>query len=149
MTVVAYNASMNRYLDSFKMLMLAILAIFISFLWGDAAPVGFLAFLTFTFLAAQSAYKASKTFKSKARLLTVFSAILGLLVFIGFTVMNPPQCPDNYTQQQIDAANGNCIIGANIGIGLYFMFIVFPTALLIVALWIHALLSARKHNSKN
>lgn len=140
---------MKRYLDSFKMLLLATLAIFISFAWDDAAPIGFLAFLTFTFLAAQRAYKASKTINSKVKLLTILSILLGLLTIVGFTEMNPPQCPDSYTQQQIDAANGNCIIGANIGISSYFIFIVLPAALLIVTLWIHVLLSVRKHNTNN
>jgi hypothetical protein len=30
--------------------------------------------------------------------------------------LDAPQCPANYTQQQVDAAG--CIVGANIGLGL-------------------------------
>jgi len=40
-----------------------------------------------------------------------------LLVFVlGFLFLNSEQCPADYTQQQIEASN--CIVGANIGLGL-------------------------------
>ncbi len=35
--------------------------------------------------------------------------IIGIL----FYLMNPPQCPLNYTQEQVDASR--CVVGANIG----------------------------------
>jgi len=36
-----------------------------------------------------------------------------LFVMLSFYLFNPPQCPDTYTQQQIDSSR--CIVGANIG----------------------------------
>ncbi len=45
----------------------------------------------------------------------VSAAILG----VSLLFMNPPQCPDNYTQAQVDSSS--CIIGANIGLGLALM----------------------------
>lgn len=41
-------------------------------------------------------------------------ALVVALVTVVF--MNPPQCPSDYTQAQIDASN--CVVGANIGLGL-------------------------------
>jgi hypothetical protein len=139
---------MKKYSSSFKMLLIAVLALLITLTWQDLGSLGFLVFLIFTFLSAQKAFEASKTFGSRVKLLAVFSALLALLVLLGFTIMNPPQCPYIYTQQQVDAAHGSCIVGANIGIGLYFMFIVAPAALFVFFLWIRTLLSARKHPQK-
>jgi len=56
-----------------------------------------------------------------------------LSIALGLTVMNPPQCPDNYTQAQVDASN--CIIGANIGIGFYVMFVILPLSIAVLVLW--------------
>lgn len=42
-----------------------------------------------------------------------------LLIVAALLFMNPEQCPLDYTQAQVDASN--CIIGANIGLGLVFM----------------------------
>lgn len=39
-----------------------------------------------------------------------------LLVAIAFFFMNPDQCPAHYTQAQINASD--CIVGANIGLGI-------------------------------
>jgi hypothetical protein len=139
---------MNVYRESLQLVGLAILALAVSYLWDDASLLASLAFLTLIILAAQSALSVSKTFRSRIKLLSVFSVILAVLVVLGFTVMNPPQCPISYTQHQINAANGKCIIGANIGIGLYFMFIVIPAALLVAVLWIKTLASDRKPRKK-
>ena len=48
----------------------------------------------------------------------IFGTLLAipLLTFV-YNFMNSPQCPDEYTKEQIEASN--CIIGANIGIGLF------------------------------
>ena len=43
--------------------------------------------------------------------------LFGLLFVVMWALMNPPQCPDNYTQAQVDASN--CIVGANIGQPLF------------------------------
>lgn len=48
-------------------------------------------------------------------------AALGLWVAT-LLFLNPPQCPYGFTQEQVDASD--CIIGANIGIGLVLMLIV-------------------------
>lgn len=42
--------------------------------------------------------------------------LAALLVAIAFFFMNPEQCPEGYSQAQIDASN--CVVGANIGLGI-------------------------------
>jgi hypothetical protein len=44
--------------------------------------------------------------------------LAGAVVFIAsfLPVLNPEQCPEGYTQAQIDESN--CIVGSNIGAGL-------------------------------
>jgi hypothetical protein len=51
--------------------------------------------------------------------------VAGVIIFVSsyLPLMNPPQCPNNYTQAQIDASG--CVIGANIGAGLIWMFGIF------------------------
>lgn len=44
---------------------------------------------------------------------TLVAAIIFILLF---SALNAPQCPESYTQKEIDATG--CIVGANIGIGL-------------------------------
>ncbi|HSH18012.1 MAG TPA: hypothetical protein VK978_01375 [Candidatus Saccharimonadales bacterium] len=44
---------------------------------------------------------------------TVLAVVVTVLLF---SAMNAPQCPDGYTPEQIKASD--CIVGANIGIGL-------------------------------
>lgn len=61
------------------------------------------------------------------------TTLLLVLVLFAFMVMNPPQCPLNYTQEQVDASN--CIVGANIGLGLFIAFIILPFALVVIGLW--------------
>jgi hypothetical protein len=41
------------------------------------------------------------------------------LAATGLLFLNPEQCPRGYTQKQVDASN--CVIGANIGLGLILM----------------------------
>lgn len=56
------------------------------------------------------------------RALAVFAkgTLLALLVVsVAFIFMNPPQCPPDYTQAQVDMSG--CAIGANIGLGLMIM----------------------------
>ena len=47
---------------------------------------------------------------------TLIALVLALAAVLFF---NPPQCPDSYTQAQIDTSN--CVVGANIGLGLLLM----------------------------
>jgi hypothetical protein len=56
-----------------------------------------------------------------------------LLVIAALLFMNPPQCPANYTQEQVNASN--CIIGANIGIGFVFM--------LAIGVWVTSIIVAK------
>jgi len=46
----------------------------------------------------------------------VFLVGLALLASVHLPFLNPEQCPLGYTQEQVDRSN--CIIGANIGVGL-------------------------------
>jgi len=41
------------------------------------------------------------------------------LAATGLLFLNPEECPTGYTQEQVDASN--CVIGANIGLGLILM----------------------------
>lgn len=52
------------------------------------------------------------------------SLLLGMVligtIFVLYTLnyfMNPPQCPESYTQEQINSSN--CIVGANIGLPIF------------------------------
>lgn len=58
--------------------------------------------------------------------LLILATLIGLYLFI-----NAPQCPEHYTQEQIDASR--CIVGANIGLGLYVVFAV-PVSIVVLGL---------------
>lgn len=76
--------------------------------------------------------KSSQDYPKQIKLYSLILAGL-LLVFIFF---NQPQCPDNYTQEQIDASR--CIVGANIGLGMFILFI-WPVFIVTLGLLIRAL----------
>lgn len=60
------------------------------------------------------------------------TAVALLLWGAALLFLNPPQCPFEYTQEQVDASN--CIIGANIGLGLVLF--------LVIGLWVATTLVA-------
>ena len=62
---------------------------------------------------------------------SALAIIFGLLLILYTGPLSPPQCPDYYTQAQVDASQ--CIVGANIGAGLLF---VPGCVLVIVGLWL-------------
>ena len=67
--------------------------------------------------------------------LVLLKALLWLLLLLAtFTVMNPPQCPADYNQEQVNQSG--CNVGANIGLGLFFVFIVIPLGLVVAGLWL-------------
>jgi len=68
-----------------------------------------------------------------------------LVLAIGLLFMNQPQCPANYTQQQIDAST--CVVGANIGLGLMYMLSIVIEVVTIIATGI--LYITRKRPPKN
>ncbi len=69
------------------------------------------------------------------------------MILLALTVFNPPQCPDYYTQAQVDASN--CIIGANIGLGIVLVFIL-PVILITAAiLGVHFMFLAYRELTKN
>lgn len=58
----------------------------------------------------------AKDYRKQIRIyLLILAAGAGLFLF-----MNAPQCPEHFTQEQVDASR--CIVGANIGLGLYVLF---------------------------
>jgi hypothetical protein len=67
--------------------------------------------------------------------------LLGLLYYF----LNPPQCPLNYTQEQVDASR--CIIGANIG-GLPLLIISVPIVWLASVWLVRKMLDKRKSTKK-
>ena len=86
-----------------------------------------------------------KDFNSK-KLLFVTTGIFILLTALTVTVWNQPQCPDTFTQAQIDASD--CIVGANIGVGVMTVFVLAPLGFFVLLLWILAILGAFKPESK-
>lgn len=80
------------------------------------------------------------------KLLSIFSAIYFIIVLLSFTVLNPPQCPLEYTQAQVDATG--CNVGANIGLGLMAMFVLVPGAVILLVLWAQYLSKTSKTGQK-
>ncbi len=74
----------------------------------------------------------SKHIDVKIPLLTTAALILATI--FTFTVMNPPQCPNDFTQEQVNASN--CAVGANIGIGMMMLLILIPLAIATLVLWV-------------
>lgn len=68
--------------------------------------------------------------------------IATLIVGIAFFFMNPEQCPEQYTQAQVDASS--CIVGANIGLGIMMIL----AAIIAVVSCLLAVMAAYKHNRK-
>ena len=68
------------------------------------------------------------------KILWALTAFLGVLILFAFTILNPAQCPEDYTQEQVETAA--CDVGANIGLGLFVTFIIIPCALVLIALWV-------------
>lgn len=74
------------------------------------------------------------SYKPIRRKTLVILTVVWLLTFIyTFTLGNPPQCPLDYTQAQVDASN--CIIGANIGAGMLVMFVLVPLFVILLGSW--------------
>ena len=59
-----------------------------------------------------------------------------LILLFAYNFLNPPQCPDNYSQAQVDESN--CIIGANIGLG-FVLILIWPILVVVAALLILAI----------
>lgn len=70
--------------------------------------------------------------RSPIRVFAYGTLAAALVAGAGLLFVNPPECPRGYTQEQVDASD--CIIGANIGLGLIVM--------LAIAIWVAALASA-------
>ena len=63
-------------------------------------------------------------------------ATAGWLIVMIITVVlfaSNPECPEYYTQTQIDAEG--CIVGANIGVGLLAQFVLLPLTILVLIGW--------------
>ncbi len=76
---------------------------------------------------------------------------LGWLIMAILTVavlINNPECPEYYTQAQIDAEG--CIVGANVGAGILVQFVMLPlTAILVVGWWSSLFNKTRKTSNKH
>ena len=71
----------------------------------------------------------------------IYGTLLALpIIGVLFYLLNPPQCPPNYTQEQVGASR--CIIGANIG-GIP-IFVVAAIVVWFVAVWLVKKLSSKK-----
>jgi hypothetical protein len=54
--------------------------------------------------------------KPYVKILIVGTFVALSVLGLGFLFLNRSQCPENYTQPQVDASG--CIVGANIGLGM-------------------------------
>ncbi len=77
------------------------------------------------------------------RLLLGLAGLICLVFFIN-TILSAPQCPLEYTQAQVDASS--CIVGANIGAGIFFLFL--PIVVLILPIVLLAVLVIRHRRKR-
>jgi hypothetical protein len=57
-----------------------------------------------------------------------------LMAILTVTVLiNNPECPEYYTQAQVDAEG--CVVGANIGAGLLVQFVMLPLTVILLIGW--------------
>jgi hypothetical protein len=69
----------------------------------------------------------------KQRKMYMFGTLLALpWVGLLFYLLNPPQCPFDFTQEQVDASR--CIVGANIG-GMP-LFLIAAPAVWLACVWL-------------
>lgn len=64
----------------------------------------------------------------------LLSLALVVVTALTFTVFNPPVCPIDYTQAQVDASG--CVVGANIGLGIITMLVITPLTILTTVVWV-------------
>lgn len=81
----------------------------------------------------------TKDYRRRIRIyLLVLAAVMG-----AFWLVNAPQCPQDFTQEQVDASR--CIVGANIGLGLY-LFLAIPVLVVVLGLLVVALYKQRNRS---
>lgn len=80
--------------------------------------------------------------KTPLRVYIIGTSIALLLAGIAIVFVNQPQCPESYTQAQVDASN--CIIGANIGLGLLLLLAGFIEVVSILATIVLLIVGRRK-----
>lgn len=76
----------------------------------------------------------------------ISTVILLIVLVLSFTFLNPPQCAEKYTQVQIDKSD--CIVGANIGLGLLNLFVIVPWAIYTVFVWVRYIIDRKKPAEK-
>jgi len=82
--------------------------------------------------------------KNKANVIPLCVLAFGILLIVTTPLLSSDQCPDAYTQAQVDSSS--CIIGADIGSGLMIMSGVLMIIAATVALC-SSLIAARTHKS--
>lgn len=85
--------------------------------WGEI--IVNLRFMYFASAMLVRILRSMNSGKKPMRIYSIGTSLALVIAVIALVFVNQPQCPDGYTQAQIDA--GNCIIGANIGLGLLLM----------------------------
>ena len=74
--------------------------------------------------------------------LMLASVLFWISTALTFIVIYQPQCPDYYSQAQVDVSN--CIVGANIGASLATL-VLFPYFLVLCVLWGKKIIHTLKH----
>lgn len=67
--------------------------------------------------------------KFNIKMLRLGSLLAVLVVIVGFVFRNRGQCPDSFTQMQVDASD--CIVGASIGPALNFKYVILVSILVL------------------
>ncbi len=75
----------------------------------------------------KTAMAGPRDYRKRIRTLLVVLAALTVV----FLFVNAPQCPEHFTQEQVDASR--CVVGANIGRGLYLL-LATPVAVVVLTL---------------
>lgn len=83
-----------------------------------------------------------ETTKRLWKTLGIGTTLAIIIMLIGFLFMNPSECPDGYSQAQINASG--CRIGANIGLGLMVIAAGAIFVMTVVATLLQAFLSRNK-----
>jgi hypothetical protein len=75
--------------------------------------------------------KKSNSPQDKNKLLIFVAIWLVIILSLAYQFLIPGECPDHYTQAQVDETG--CTIGANIGLGIVLLFI-WPVLVVVFAL---------------
>ena len=77
-------------------------------------------------------YTTAMKYQPRKLLLLTLGWLIVLIATVVLLASNP-ECPEYYTQAQVDAEG--CVVGANIGAGLLAQFVLLPLTVLVLIGW--------------